>query len=243
MNLYLIGDYGSGDLAWAEVEAALRTEITGLGAVIRIEVPAFDTWACSLALGQIARRSGSRDIVFHNVAPRKDDPSARENNAGEPLLAGYGQAGSLLVGPGAGYCWSLVEVDRLSLVRCPSAGSQFRSRDIFPEAISQLYRGQSWGDPAEPPPIIPPNRVLLTDGYGNLKTSLSVQHPEGERVTISAGAMSLEATITSGAFSVPEGDFALAPGSSEGLWEVFLRGGSAARALGDPQGGDALTIS
>lgn len=247
MNLYLLADYGSGDLAWAEVEAAFRGELGGLDATIRVELDTFDTWGCSLALWQVAQAAGSRDIVFHNVAPRKDIPTPRENNAGEPLLAGHMPGGTLLVGPGSGYSWSLVweELDELRLVHCPSEGSQFRSRDIFPEAVGRLYRNHRdiWGRKAEDPPEIPHDRVLLVDGYGNIKTSLRPAGEVGNRVLIRSPGGELGATISSSAFAVPEGEAALARGSSSGVWEIFLRGGSAAQALGNPRGGDILEIN
>jgi S-adenosylmethionine hydrolase len=247
VNLYLLGDYGSGDLAWAEVEAALRREMPAISALIRVELPAFDTWGCSLALLQVARSAGSRDIVFHNVAPRRDDKEARVANAGEPLLAGHMPSGTLLVGPGSGFSWSMVwrELDALRLVRCSAAGSQFRSRDVFPEAIGKLYRNQRdiWGEIASEPPEIPDNRVLLVDGYGNIKTSLRPEAKTGERVLVSTKNQSLEATVANEAFAVSEGEAALARGSSSGTWEVFLRGGSASEALGGVRGGDVLEIN
>lgn len=247
MNVYLIGDYGVDDLAWAEVEAALRHNVPDCQGISRTALPAFDTWACAIALLQIHQQAGKNDIVFHNVAPRKDDTGPRADNEGEALCAGWSDRGALLVGPDSGYSWSLVGplLRSLHRVKCSTGGSQFRSRDIFPQTIPLiLANAPGTLDKAEHPTHpLPADRVLLTDGYGNIKTSLSAAFSPGSVVEISIGGETQEAHVAEGVFAVPEGAVALARGSSSEMWEIFVRGGSAGALFGFPPGGSEIVVS
>ena len=246
MNVYLLGDYGVDDLAWAEVEAALRQNVPDCVGISRTALPPFDTWACALALLQIHNQAGSNDIIFHNVAPRKDDTGPRINNEGEALCAGWSDRGTLVVGPDSGYSWSLVGplLRSLHRVRCETGGSQFRSRDVFPQMIPLLLaRAPGTLETNEHPTHpLPENRVLLIDGYGNIKTSLSIDPQPGAVVEISIGGASEEAHVAEGVFAVPEGAVALARGSSGGMWEIFVRGGSAGALFGFPPGGSEIDV-
>jgi hypothetical protein len=91
-------------------------------------------------------------------------------------------------------------------VRWPTSGSQFRSRDLFPDVVARVGVAGRW----------------------------------------------LDGRVADGAFAVPEGVLAVAAGSSgyrraDGAavrWvEVFLRGGSAADALGGVRAGDAVELA
>jgi S-adenosylmethionine hydrolase len=115
-----------------------------------------------------------------------------------------------------------------------------------------------FGDPvpAAALPPVPDGRVAYVDGFGNLKTTwrwgaLPAGLEPGAAATVAIGGRTVEARVAGGAFAVPEGMVAVAPGSSGYVdrrgrsvrWvEVFLRGGDAAAAFGAVRPGDAVAL-
>src|ERR687894_68598 len=149
MLLTVVADYGTGDLAFAEGRQRV---------------------ALLLAFGD-----GPADrVVYANVAPREDEDRPREDNAGERLVAARLDSGVLVVGVAAGASMSFLADEGVPLraVNVADAGSQFRSRDVFPEAVAALVAGDDGllGEPVTVQPA-PQRAVVYTDGYGNLKTS------------------------------------------------------------------------
>ena len=138
------------------------------------------------------------------------------------------------------------------------AGSQFRSRDLFPQAAADLLLGQrKAAGPLGPGdvPDVPSGRVAYADGYGNLKLDPDAggrpggDRPDGpgrDRRDRTRGRRSATAS-----FGVAPGKLALAPGSSgwplpgggrvEWL-ELFLRGGNASEAFGRPEPGAEVRV-
>jgi hypothetical protein len=259
MLVHVVADYGpAGDLAFAEVAQRLAAEVPG-AMVVATPVAPFDTLAAGFVIAQLALNEGPADrVVFHNVAPRRDDGDAREANEGEGFTVGRTAAGTLVVGPNSGHSLAFVAGEMpLHVLDVPAAGSQFRSRDFLPGAIGRLARGdrdgilEPLGAGAIPP--VPPDVVAYTDGYGNLKTTVE-QPPaaSGERVLVRVGPAVATAIVSDGSFAVAEGELALAPGSSgwplggggeRRFLELFLRGGSAAARLGHPPSGSAVRVA
>jgi hypothetical protein len=259
MLVHVVADYGpAGDLAFAEVTQRLVAAIPQ-AEVVAIPVGPFDTLAAGFVIAQLALNDGPEPrLVFHNVAPRRDESEAREANEGERFTLAETAAGVLVVGPNAGHAlsWLRPEADLWTL-DVPAAGSQFRSRDFLPTVAGELAAGERSSvrepvpDDAVPEP--PAGVIAYVDGYGNLKTS----HHEppaagGERVLVRAGHASATAIVSDGSFSVAEGELAFAPGSSgwprrDGgrldFFELFLRGGSAADRLGHPAVGTPVTVT
>jgi hypothetical protein len=143
----------------------------------------------------------------------------------------------------------------LGWAKAPDSGSQFRSRDLFPQAVGKLVSGQS-GEAMKPSevPDIPRSRLAYADGYGNLKLTLTraeATEDTGQKVRVTIGKVKLDAILSQGSFGVPPGQLALAPGSSgwplsgaarvEWL-ELFLRGGSAWKAFGSPTLGAEVSV-
>ena len=133
--------------------------------------------------------------------------------------------------------------EKLQWAASPAAGSQFRSRDIFPQAAAAIAMGgpSALGDEIDahalPPP--PSSVIAYVDGYGNIKTTIAYNEKEvtpGTRTRVKINDCEQEARVSDGAFSVRHGELALPPGSSgwplagggEIRWmEIFLRGGDA----------------
>ena len=259
MLVHVVADYGAaGDLAFAEVAQRLVAALP-VTAILATPVGPFDTLAAGFVVAQLALTDGPpQRIVFHNVAPRRDETDPRRANEGERFTLGEAPNGALVVGPNSGDSLAFVR-DQMPLfyLDVPAGGSQFRSRDFLPAAVGRLVGGDRGvvGEPVarELVPDVPPDIVAYTDGYGNLKTTLE-EPPlaNGERVLVRVGHGATTAIVSDGSFSVAEGELALAPGSSgwplqsggeRRFLELFLRGGSAAARLGHPMPGTPVIVS
>ena len=251
MLLHVIADYGHGDLAFAEVVQRLSSLVPD-AVVLPTPVPPFDTVSAGFCAAQLARTDGPGGrLVFTNVAPRADVADPRPGNQGERLVAALLPNGVVVVGVNAQHSFSFLRDDaEVREVAVPDAGSQFRSRDLFPEVVADLARGGRGALGAElAPELIPPppeRAVAYVDGYGNLKTTWTdAPADNGTSVEITIGAASALAVVSDGTFAVRHGEMSFAPGSSgwdtaaghRPFYEVLLRGGSAAGRLGHPRAG------
>jgi hypothetical protein len=254
--VHLVADYGPGDLAFAEVVQRLAALLPE-AAVLPTPVPAFDTVGAGFCAAQLALGDGPADrVVYMNVAPRADRPDPRPGNQGERLVAARCTNGTLVVGVNAQHCFSFLRgAAEVRAVRVPDAGSQFRSRDLFPAAVARLARADDTvlGEVVEGDlvPPVPERVVAYVDGYGNLKTTWhEAPVPLGTQVQVVVGGTAAPATVTDGTFAVPEGAMSFAPGSSgwelDGrrmvFYELLLRGGSAAKRLGTPAAGEPVEV-
>lgn len=259
--VHIIADYGSiDDMAFAEVRQALRYEfrdkITHMEAS---SVPAFDTVATGFKLAQLAinHRMGDRQFFYVNTAPRKDDLKARGNNAGEGLAYAKLKNGVQIVAVNSGYSLSFIKehAAMIRAINCSAEGSQFRSRDVFPQAFGLILHGdysQLGADIMNDIPDAPENVICYTDGYGNLKTSMDatlLETHNGKKIGVTINGVTQQVLVGQGIFSVPDGDMVLSAGSSG--WshtdgtkfqavECVLRGGSAAAKFNLPKGGDKI---
>jgi S-adenosyl-l-methionine hydroxide adenosyltransferase len=258
MLVHVVADYGpAGDLAFAEVAQRLILALPG-ATVVAVPVAPFDTLAAGFVIAQLALNDGpGKRVVFHNVAPRRDETDPRESNEGERFTVGQARNGTLVVGPNAGHSLAFVRDEMpLHYLDIPAAGSQFRSRDLLPAAVGRLVT-EDRGVVGEPVPseAIPPMQadvVAYTDGYGNLKTThRAPPASSGQQVLVRIGAASATAIVSDGTFAVAEGELTFAPGSSgwpladgskRRFFELFLRGGSAAALLGHPRTGTRIVV-
>jgi len=259
MLVHVVADYGpAGDLAFAEVTQRLMAALPG-ATIVATPVGPFDTLAAGFVVAQLALADGPRGrVVFHNVAPRRDETEARRANEGERFTMGEASNGTFVVGPNSGHSLAFVrDVMSLWYLDVPAAGSQFRSRDFVPAAVGRLVDGDRGAvrEPVAPDlvPDIPADVVAYTDGYGNLKTTHEAPPADnGQRVLVRVGQAATTAIVSDGSFSVAEGELALAPGSSgwplpgggeRRFLELFLRGGSAATRLGHPAPGTPVVVT
>lgn len=259
--VHIIADYGSiDDMAFAEVRQALRYALRDKIAHMEASsVPAFDTVATGFKLAQLSlnHRMGYRQLFYVNTAPRKDDLAARGNNAGEGLAYIKLTNGVQIIAVNSGYSLSFIKdhAETIRLVNCSAEGSQFRSRDVFPDAFGLIAHGdfsQLGPDVKDTIPDAPKNVVCYTDGYGNIKTFIDateLQKHEGKAMSVTINGISHGVQVGKGIFSVPDGSMVFAAGSSG--WtrrdgsrlqcvEVVLRGGSAAAQFKYPGGGSEV---
>jgi S-adenosylmethionine hydrolase len=260
--IQIIADFGSSDdMAFAEVKQALRYVMREQRHMIDcLSVPAFDTVATGFVLAQLALNhpQGQQQLFYVNTAPRKDDTQARTNNAGEGLVFARLHNGVRIVAVNSGYSLSFIapHAQDLRKIDCSDAGSQFRSRDVFPHPFGLIAHGDESllrDDIRAFVPEIPEQVVCYTDGFGNIKTSIdvSVLHGlAGRKALVTINDQTHEAIIGDGLFSVPDGSLVLSPGSSgwrmaDGTETRFVecvwRGNSAANLFNKPRGGSAIS--
>lgn len=264
--VHLIADFGVNDLAFAEVTQAVMTHLPA-AQVVATSVGPFDTLAAGFVAAQLAAAPAPAGAtMLLNVAPRRDDTRPRLDNDGERLLVAEMPSGFTVLGVDAGYSFSFLAegARRLWAAEWPTKGSQFRSRDVFPEALALLQAGRLGARPGAEVsvPAVPAACVAYVDGFGNVKTTVrwdgELARHEGAEVEVTVGAVTRTARVAGGSFAVAEGELAVAPGSSgyplptrevgaaadeRVRWvELFLRGGNAARALGlVPRAGEGGT--
>lgn len=261
MLVHIIADYGHGDLAFAEVVQRIRLHLPDAEPMLT-PVPPFATLAAGFCVAQLGMNEAPPGtLIYHNVAPREDADEARSNNAGERLAYARLPTGVRVIGVNAGHTFAFIRdtAEELRWAAVPAEGSQFRSRDLFPQAAAAVALGEPDAlgeeiDRAEIPEV-PPSRIAYVDGYGNLKTtfrSAPGDVPAGSRVTVRIGETEREAIVSDGSFAVEPGKIAFAPGSSgwaaeggEGTrWmELFLRGGNAWKAFGHPHIGEVIRVA
>lgn len=253
MFISLIADYGIGDPAFAEVKQQLLIGIPQ-AQIHEISVPPFSTLATGFWIAQLGLNSGPEQrLIYHNCAPRQDDPEARRDNEGEGLTYVLLPNGVKVVGVNAGHTLSFIKnhARELYTVNVSRGGSQFRSRDVFPPAATAIANNDLGllGDALNPEqiPDVPLNRIAWVDGYGNIKTTIpahTINLEPQTKIVIRIGDIVSDAIYSDGSFRVPEGTLAFAPGSSgwsetDGQplrWmELFLRGGSAWARFGQPR--------
>ena len=253
MFVNLIADYGIGDPAFAEVSQRLNHKLP-TAQIYCLSVPPFSTLATGFWIAQLGLNPGASErLIFHNCAPRQDNLEARPDNEGEGLTYVKLHNEVKVVGVLAGYTLSFIkeEAVEINMIEVSRGGSQFRSRDVFPQAAAAISNGDYSLVGAKIAttkiPDLPTNRVAWIDGYGNIKTTIpasSVDLPLSSKVTVRVGDVVSDAIYSDGSFRVPEGTLAFAPGSSgwqgkdgqQVTWmELFLRGGNAWERFGKPK--------
>lgn len=260
MLVHIVADYGQGDLAFAEVVQRLKIHLPDAEPVLT-PVPPFCTLAAGFCIAQLALNPAPPGtIVYHNIAPREDDEASRADNAGERLSYALLQTGVRVIGVSAGHVLSFIrdEAETLRWAAVEDEGSQFRSRDLFPEAAASIALGRPQALAEEIDarniPDVPPARIAYIDGYGNIKTTIRFdrsQFPPKTTLAVQINGITHEAVVSDGTFGVKPGQLAFAPGSSGWKtkngntirWvEVFLRGGNAWDRFQRPQIGAELQL-
>ena len=144
MLVHIIADYGpAGDLAFAEVVQRIKLHLPDAEPVLT-PGPPFATLAAGFCIAQLGLNDAPAGTkISHNVAPRLYLEDARDPNAGERLAFARLPTGVRVIGVNAGHAFSFVRdaADDLRWAAVPAAGSQFRSRDLFPQAAAAIALG------------------------------------------------------------------------------------------------------
>ncbi len=256
-TITVIADYGPlSDMAFAEVTQRIYDHMSGL--FVRVKeyaVPSFDTVQTGFMLGQTAihSRLGSRHLFFVNTAPRHDSAKPRRNSAGEGLAYMRLDNGVRILGVNSGHSLSFVKDAAVEIrtVDVKNEGSQFRSRDFYPQMIRELvdenYKRITKVKPKVPD--FPPNAVGFVDGYGNIKCTIDPERLDkfmGKFVSVEINGARHFVKVGKSIFDVPDGYLCMARGSSgwplagggkRAFAEIIRRSGSAAADFNHPRGG------
>ncbi|MEK9143560.1 MAG: hypothetical protein AAB481_02955, partial [Patescibacteria group bacterium] len=220
MFIQFIADFGTGDPAFAEVVQKLML----LEPSVRVQstsVPKFSTLATGFWTAQFAFVSPVPGMmIYTNTAPRRDKKESRDRNEGESLVYALLSNGVKIVGVNSGYCFSFIKshIQTLHLVNVANKGSQFRSRDFYPEAVIGIAKGDAAfiGGAIDIGliPDVPKGRLAFIDGYGNLKTTTrrsEISLSPGQPILVELNGVKRTAYFTDGTFAVHEGELAFAP--------------------------------
>lgn len=230
MLYHLICDYGIGDGAFAEVIQRFH-QFDPAGHFQPLSVPAFATVTTGFWIVQLAIWNLTQNVtIFSNTAPRHDDHNGREANAGEKFVIAELTNGTKIGAVFAGYTFSFIKpyIKSIHEAQTPDRGSQFRSRDYFPEAFYKTITGQLQPGPSiklSDIPDAPANQIAYIDGYGNIKTTITssqTRFTAGQNISLTINSQTHTATYTDGIFHVNSGDLTLAPGSSGNPQDPFL---------------------
>lgn len=231
-SIILIADYGTDSLAIAEVVTAIRRSTTQPFSFDVVASRPFNTIHTGFLLAQLHEQllpsSGAGTIFYLNTDPRTHTSEGVVRAEGAPLVHALLTSGAQVITPLAGHCLSLVKshVAQLHLIPSKSAGSQFRSRDLFPQVIASVldgsiatHHGPSFA--VERIPNVPPGtHVLHIDNYGNIKTSFTERDRASLRLEWGSDALirltgrEVRVPIVENIFARPAGTLVFAPGSS-----------------------------
>ncbi|EMA23645.1 SAM hydroxide adenosyltransferase [Haloarcula argentinensis] len=252
--VHLIADYGPADPAFSEVVHRL-TAADPTMTVQSTEIKPFSTVATGFWIAQLGIHNPSFDdlLIYSNTAPRTTESTPERPDTGGALCYLELDNGVPVVAVDAGYNLSFIADHATTFreIELPADTGQFRSRDVFPRRVAEIANGNhSSLGPArslDDVPAPPESVVCHVDGYGNVKTSIRTSEfdPAAETVTVELNDKSHEVVVRDAVSAVPERTLAIVPGSAGGgdpYQELFLRGGSAAAAFGDPEPGDELTV-
>lgn len=257
--IFIVGDFGAGDLAFAEIKRKIKNRIHDAD-IDYVTVQSYSTLSTGFCIYQLALDGEERDrkggaYIFSNTAPRRDNPNPRKENEGEGFVYARLNTGLEVLAVLSGNTFSFIKpmIKELRKVKVDNKGSQFRSRDKYPEPLAKVINGDysvlgeklSVDKISEPPR----DRIAYVDGYGNIKlttrsSDLKLKH--GDKVRVDIGKRTLFGFYVEGMFSRKEGELAVAPGSSgaEGdrFLEVSIRLGNAWKAFDGPRMEEKVSI-
>ncbi len=158
-------------------------------------------------------------VIFLNVDPRLQ-------GKGAPLFIIKLKTGIYLLGPNAGYNFSLIKekIEEVFIYQGFDKGSQFRSRDFYSRVCAHLM--DEMEDELELEEIssnqIPPLQgyyIGHIDNFGNLKTTITAsdfkgKYGKGEIVKVVINKIEKKARYVDGLFEGEVGELVIYPGSS-----------------------------
>jgi S-adenosylmethionine hydrolase len=257
--IFIVGDFGAGDLAFAEIKRKIKNRVRDAD-IDYVTVQSYSTISTGFCIYQLALdHDGSgengRTYIFSNTAPRRDNPNPRKQNEGEGLVYAKLKTGLEVIAVLSGCTFSFIKpmIKELRRINVDNKGSQFRSRDKYPEPLARIMNKDYsvLGEELEigkisDPPI---GRIAYVDGYGNIKLTTRVSDlrlTHGEKVRVEIGSKALFGFYVDGMFSIKEGDLSVAPGSSgpaeNRFIEVSIRLGNAGKAFGSPRVEEKVSI-
>lgn len=239
--LHVICDYAANGMEFGEISTRLQYHLSDPHGV-RIHptsVPSLDTMSIGFVTAQYAfAPHEGKMFIYGNAAPRRSDSKATKNNEDNGIRYARLDNGVEIVNVYSEFAFGFVKdhIVEYRKIDCPVGGSQFRSRDFFPERVAKLINGDrsillDEIDTNEIPEI-PNNLIAWTDGFGNMKTTMrrsdldSLGLTVGQKVQVILNGVSMLGVVATGGFSVDRGVLAVNAGSSgyeNSFVELFLR--------------------
>jgi len=236
--LHVICDYTPNGMEFGEISTKLQYHLADPHAV-RIHptsVPPLDTMGIGFVTAQYAfAQVKGRQVIYGNAAPRRDKDSAKKDNSDNGIKYARLDNGVEIVNVYSEFAFGFVKEHIVEYrdIDCPTGGSQFRSRDFFPERVGRLINGDRSVLTTELDissiPEIPNNLVAWTDGFGNVKTTMrksDLTFKDGDKVQVIMNDVSMVGVVATGGFAVDRGVLAINIGSSgydNPFVEFFLR--------------------
>jgi len=239
--LYHLNDYAPSGLEFAEIKARFLEYLDNsrLVQIHDLAIPPLDTMALGFVTGQLALSPYSgRMVIYGNCAPRRKSKKAQKDNIDYGVKYARLKNGVEIVNVYSEYAFGFVkdEIEVFHDLKVPNSGSQFRSRDFFPEAVAKIINGnyEDLGKKLDVSliPDIPHNLIAWTDGFGNLKTTMRLSDLKnmglgpGDKVQVILNGVSMLGVVSIGGFQVERGVLAINAGSSgydDPFIELFLR--------------------
>lgn len=239
--LHVLCDYKAGGMEFGEITNRLQYHLAD-PTHVRIhstEVPSLDTMAIGFVTAQYAYApSKDKMVIYGNAAPRRDSEKAMKSNIDHGIKYAKLKNGVEIINVWSEFAFGFVKKDIVEFkdIDCPNQGSQFRSRDFFPESVAKIVNGDysvlTEDLPIDEIPEIPSNRIAWTDGFGNMKTTMRQSHLKamglevGQSVQVILNGVSMLGVYAEGGFTVERGVLAVNAGSSgydDPFIELFLR--------------------
>lgn len=263
--LHVVCDYQAGGLEFGEIMSQFYQHLAEPEKVLvhQTSVPSLDTMAVGFVTAQYALAPFTgRMVIYGNAAPRRSDSKAVKNNQDHGILYAKLKNGVEIINVDSEFAFGFVKDQIVDFrnIDCPNSGSQFRSRDFFPQAVARILANDTTVltdqfDIAQIPDI-PHNLVAWTDGFGNIKTTMRRSDLEkmglqpGQQVQVILNGVSMLGIVAVGGFAVDRGVLAINIGSSgyeDPFVEFFLRvhkmsEQTAAVRFGYPSGGESFEL-
>jgi len=239
-RLIVIGDYCDDSLVCQELQSAVTGFLKNSSGLQMTFVASYpSTVHTAFLLNQIVetedRYGIPRELVFLvNTDPRIDgEEGVREAKGAKGVILKLAN-GITIIGPNAGYCFSLIKskIETLYTYEGLEKGSQFRSRDLYPPVVAYLmdYLEDEMDLVESDLSVIPEFRgafVGHVDGYGNIKTTIKHsdfkgKYEYGDEVTIKIRGKEQKATYADNLFGGGVGNLIVYPGSSGSPDDFFL---------------------
>jgi hypothetical protein len=239
--LHVVCDYKAGGMEFGEISSRLQYHLDNPHGV-RIhptEVPPLDTMAIGFVTAQYAfAPNNGRMVIYGNAAPRRDKSSAMKDNMDHGIKYAKLDNGVEVINVNSEYAFGFMKehIVKFRDIACPNSGSQFRSRDFFPEFVAKIinedYSVLTDELDIDAIPDIPNNQVAWTDGFGNIKTTMRKSDLDamglevGQKVQVICNGVSMLGVLSTGGFTVDRGVLAVNAGSSgydNPFVELFLR--------------------
>lgn len=239
--LHFVSDYRAGGLEFAEIKTRLVNGLDNPASVTlhETEVPPLDTMALGFVTAQLALAPFDGQMtVYGNAAPRRGKTEARKDNVDEGIKYARLKNGAEVINVNSEFAFGFMkdQIVEFRDIDSPASGSQFRSRDFFPERVARIANGDHSVLTEELDinriPDIEPNQVAWTDGFGNIKTTTRASHLKktglkpGQKVQVVLNEVSMLGVVAIGGFAVDRGVLAINIGSSgydDPFVELFLR--------------------